>query len=50
MAGSAVKTATDAVSPVGDACVQLCTTSINSATQLVEGVTKAITTAIAPKQ
>ncbi|UWX58505.1 chlorosome envelope protein F [Chlorobaculum sp. MV4-Y] len=50
MAGSAVKTATDTVQPVTNACVQLCTTTINSATQIVEGVTKAITTALAPKQ
>lgn len=50
MAGSAVKTATDVVQPVGTACVQLCTTTINSATQIVEGVTKSITSALAPKK
>jgi chlorosome envelope protein F len=49
MAGSALKTATDTVQPVSNACVQLCTTTINSATQIVEGVTKSITTALTPK-
>ncbi|HHE07568.1 MAG TPA: chlorosome envelope protein F [Chlorobaculum parvum] len=50
IASSAIKTTTDTVQPIGNAAVELCTTTINSATQLVEGVTKAITSAITPKQ
>jgi chlorosome envelope protein F len=50
LVGSGIKTVTDVVTPVGNASVQLCTTAINSAAQLIQGVTDGITAAIAPKK
>ncbi|HWR00971.1 MAG TPA: hypothetical protein VN371_03840 [Chlorobaculum sp.] len=48
--GSGVKTATDVVTPIGNASVSLVTTTINSAAQLIQGVADGITAAIAPKK
>jgi chlorosome envelope protein F len=47
---SGVKTVTETVTPIGNASVQLCTTAINSAAQIIQGVSDGITAAIAPKK